>query len=52
MKAALALILGFAPAHDGYAQEYPAKPIRLIEHETECRARAAVMASNHEALVT
>jgi tripartite-type tricarboxylate transporter receptor subunit TctC len=28
--AALALILGLAAAHDGYAQEYPAKPIRLI----------------------
>jgi tripartite-type tricarboxylate transporter receptor subunit TctC len=28
--AALALILAFAAAHDGYAQEYPAKPIRLI----------------------
>ena len=28
--AALALILGFAAADDGYAQEYPAKPIRLI----------------------
>jgi tripartite-type tricarboxylate transporter receptor subunit TctC len=28
--AALALVLGFAAADDGYAQEYPAKPIRLI----------------------
>ena len=28
--AALALILGFAAADDGHAQEYPAKPIRLI----------------------
>ena len=28
--AALALILGFAAAHDGRAQDYPAKPIRLI----------------------
>jgi tripartite-type tricarboxylate transporter receptor subunit TctC len=28
--AALALILGFSAADDGHAQEYPAKPIRLI----------------------
>ena len=28
--AALALVLGFAAVDDGYAQEYPAKPIRLI----------------------
>ena len=28
--AALALLLGFAAADDGHAQEYPAKPIRLI----------------------
>jgi tripartite-type tricarboxylate transporter receptor subunit TctC len=28
--AALAIILGFPAAHDGHAQEYPAKPIRLI----------------------
>ena len=28
--AALTLILGFLALDDGYAQEYPAKPIRLI----------------------